>query len=71
MTTKNTICVKCKHLDVYGIWACTAPDGVRSLISFCGNGGGKNAGDRKTCRKFEPADEKTIAERVKALEGAE
>jgi hypothetical protein len=67
MTRANDICVRCKNLDATTSVVCTS-GGERHLISFCVKGG-KNAGQRKSCRKFEKANEETIEKRLKALRG--
>lgn len=66
MTTINSICVKCKNLDAYTCGACIGSNGVRSLISTC-KYGGRNAGNRKTCRDFEETTKDVIARRIECL----
>lgn len=69
MTTKNSICMKCAHLYAYTIGVCYS-GGVYSLISHCMYGG-KNAGNRKTCKCFEKAEERIIKERESCFIGKE
>ena len=68
MTTINSICLKCRRLYADAYCCCTSSDGTKSLISTCMYGG-KNAGNRKTCRDFEKAREDVIAERIACLKG--
>lgn len=68
MTTINSICVKCRRLYSSTNGCCVSSDGTRSLISNCMYGG-KNAGNRKTCRDFEKTSEDVIAARIACLKG--
>ena len=70
MTTKNSVCIKCKHLDAITGAHCITTNGTRSLISICIYGG-KNAGNRKTCKMFQRADEINISNRLATLEEGE
>ena len=67
MTTKDSICVRCAVLlaDTTAIFT---SNGVKSLVSDCVYGG-KNAGNRKTCKNFVEAGKDTIERRMKVLEG--
>lgn len=67
MTTKESICIKCNCL-AYADAACCTENGKRSLISSC-DWGGRNAGNRKTCKNFEKADDDMIKHRLDILEG--
>ena len=67
MTTKDSICVRCRNLYAFTNNVCITK-GERHLISSC-RWGGKNAGNRKQCKSFVEATEKDIAERTEALEG--
>lgn len=67
MTRANDICVRCNNLDAITSAVCTSR-GEKHLISSCVYGG-KNAGCRKSCKKFEKANEETIQKRLKALRG--
>lgn len=67
MTTINSLCIKCRNLYA-GSGCCISNNGVRSLISSC-RYGGKNAGNRKSCKDFDVASDEVIAERIMILEG--
>lgn len=67
MTTIDSICYKCNNLSACTNCFCIT-NGKRSLISDCFFGG-KNAGNRKKCAKFEEADECLVAPRLKVLKG--
>lgn len=69
MTTKNSICVKCEILSAC-MTGCVISKKGRSLISSCKHGG-KNAGNRKTCKHFKEADPVIIEERLKLLKGGD
>ncbi len=65
MTNKNSICIKCKHLFAF-INGCCVTGNRKYLISQC-EYGGKNAGNRKSCKRFEETDKKTIQKRFEQL----
>lgn len=67
MTHKGSICVSCANLYASTNAVCIN-DGKRSLISECLYGG-RNAGDRKSCKNFRQANPKIIEERIKVLDG--
>lgn len=67
MTTKDSICVMCEHLSAETSDRVITDSGIH-LISFCGLCEGKNAGNRKTCRKFQIANTIKIIGRLEALE---
>lgn len=67
MTTIDSICYMCNNLCAYTNCVCES-NGKRHLISQCFFGG-KNAGNRKKCARFEKADECLIAPRLKILKG--
>lgn len=67
MTTKNSICIKCEHNYCSSNAVCETDSG-RGLVATCLYGG-KNAGNRKSCKRFEKAPDNRIAERLNALEG--
>ena len=67
MTHKDSICISCRFLNAYTNAIVFTGKG-RSLISEC-HYGGINAGDRKNCKRFEKASEKTIKERLKCITG--
>lgn len=69
MTTKNSICIKCENL-IACTTGCFISNGEKALISSC-KYGGKNAGDRKTCKQFQPANEFIIAARFALLRKGE
>lgn len=62
MTSKNSICVKCKHLYASTEGYCVTNNG-NYLVSTC-LFGGKNAGNRKKCKRFEEANKQTIQKRL-------
>lgn len=66
MTHKNSICIRCANLDSYEGFVISKSGDV-SLISECYYGG-KNAGDRKTCKRFRAAKEDTVRHRMKLFE---
>ena len=68
MTTKDSICVRCENLKAFTNALTRHDDGSISLISECCYGG-KNAGNRKTCKNFVEADKNTIERRLEVLEG--
>lgn len=61
MTHKDSICVSCANLSTYTDVAVVSGGDV-SLISSC-HYGGKNAGDRRSCKHFRQACPETVAER--------
>jgi len=65
MTTIDSVCIKCRKLH---IWSGCTSNGIRCLISSCYYGG-KNAGNRKSCKDFDIASDEVVAERIKMLEG--
>ena len=65
MTTKDSICISCKHLDC-ATGAVFISNGIRSLTSLC-EYGGKNAGNRISCSKYEQASNNVIGERLEAI----
>lgn len=67
MTRINDICVRCENLDAITSAVCSCGDEM-CLISTCIYGG-KNAGHRKSCRRFEKTNEEKIEKRLKALRG--
>jgi hypothetical protein len=67
MTRETDICVRCGKLHTVTSAVIITGNG-KSLISECYYGG-KNAGYRKTCSKFEEADKSTIEARLKCLRG--
>lgn len=67
MTRETDVCVRCGKLNA-ATSAVIISDSKRILISNCYYGG-KNAGHRKTCSKFEEADKETIEARLKCLRG--
>lgn len=68
MTTKDSICVRCAVLLAHTDAFVRHEDDSISLISDCAYGG-KNAGNRKTCKNFVEADKNTIERRLEVLEG--
>lgn len=68
MTSKNSICFKCAYLVSYSEGVLTF-NGERYLGSYCSRGGGRNVGNRKTCRRFVQATDEIIAKREKTLNG--
>lgn len=69
MTHKNSICVRCKNLYSYNCFV-ISKNGAMSLISECCYGG-KNAGNRKTCKCFVPASDDVISRRIALFETTE
>lgn len=69
MTSKNSICVKCKNLDTDCNSFAIEENGCIGLIAHCIYGG-KNAGDRKTCKKFKEAYGTIVENRVNAFDKA-
>ena len=63
MTERNSICIQCRNLNAFTDALLTAKNGTKSLISSCLYGG-TNAGNRKTCKYFEKAEEKQILNRI-------
>lgn len=66
MTYGESVCVRCKFLYASTSAVCIDKDGKRNLISECPYGG-KNAGNRKSCKEFRGANPLVIAERLKVL----
>ena len=66
MTYKESICVSCANLIASERAYCTN-NGKRNLISECPYGG-RNAGNRKQCKDFKQAKEKTVAVRLRLLD---
>lgn len=66
MTTKDSICIRCDNLAAYT----NARFITGEVAHLCGDCyyGGKNAGNRKTCKKFVEASEEKIKNRMEALE---
>ena len=68
MTAIEHICVKCETLHhCHDSW-CIDNRGKRYLISYCLKGG-KNAGNRKTCKRFKQASDDIITDRLNILKG--
>jgi len=65
MTYKESICVSCVNLDATCAAVCIN-DGKPNLISECYYGG-KNAGNRKTCKKYRKASDSVIIKRMALL----
>ena len=65
MTTENSICISCENLDCVTSAVFTS-HGVRHLVSTCLYGG-KNAGNRSSCSKYERASDNAIGKRLDAL----
>lgn len=65
MTSLDSICVKCIHLNCF-LNAYVGSGDKIALISECAYGG-QNAGNRKTCKRFVPASDITVSERVRIL----
>lgn len=63
MTERNSICIQCKNLNVFLNTINISANGTKSLISDCLYGG-INAGNRKTCKDFEKAEEQQILDRI-------
>lgn len=70
MTNKNSICAKCKNLDTDCNSFATDDNGNIVLIAHCIYGG-KNAGNRKMCKRFKQADNAVVDNRVNAFNRAE
>lgn len=70
MTSKNSICAKCKNLDTDCNSFAIGENGNVELIAHCIYGG-KNAGDRKMCKKFKEATTDVVENRVNAFNQAE
>lgn len=70
MTSKNSICAKCKNLDTDCNSFAIEEDNNIGLIAHCVYGG-KNAGNRKMCKKFKEATADIIENRVNAFNQAE
>lgn len=68
MTRIDSICVRCKNLYAYTNGICINKND-KYLISQCKMYVGKNAGNRKTCKYFETAEESVIARRIECLKG--
>lgn len=66
MTNEESVCVRCRNLYASTSAVCIGTNGKRSLISECLYGG-KNAGNRKSCKHFRGANPLIIAERLKIL----
>ena len=65
MTYKDSICVSCSNLDAANAAVCIT-NGKPNLISTCFYGG-KNAGNRKTCKKYRKASDSVIERRMALL----
>lgn len=70
MTSKNSICAKCKNLDTDCNSFIIGENGNVELIAHCVYGG-KNAGNRKMCKRFKQADNAVVDNRVDAFNRAE
>ena len=66
MTYKESICVLCANLSASEKAVCVN-DGKRNLISECLYGG-KNAGNRKKCKKFRQAKPEIVTKRIGLLD---
>ena len=67
MTRIDSVCVKCENL-IASESGVDISCNIRSLISQCVFGG-KNAGNRKSCKKFKKASDEIIESRLKLLRG--
>lgn len=65
-TSKKSICIRCERLSVNLNCKIVAGGGRIYLLSNCYLGG-KNAGDRNSCKKFKPAPEDVVKERLDAF----
>lgn len=65
-TGENSICIRCDRLFVNVHCKIIAGGGRTKLLSNCYIGG-KNAGDRNTCKRFTPAPEDVVKERLDAF----
>lgn len=63
MTSKNSLCIKCKNLETYHS-LCTPAGGKEALLISSCLYGGVNAGNRKQCKSFEPTEQEKITERL-------
>ena len=68
MTSVESICIRCKNLNAFINGVVVVVGGRRKLISECAYGG-KNAGDRKQCKRFKEAEADIITARIKQLKG--
>lgn len=62
-TGENSICIRCERLSVNLNCKIVAGGGHIKLLSDCYLGG-KNAGDRKSCKRYKPAPEDVVKRRL-------